>query len=242
MGPSIALACVLVAGCGHIGFQDQRDAPRGDGAGDALTSVDAIDPDATSGACGSTIAIADDFEDGVTAPEWTTLTGTNLTLAETGGLLQIAFGSNVPASQTAGYQSTASYDFTGACVDAEITSIPNPATLAKLTIRIGGPTDCGVIDIDSGMVNAAQHRGASITSLPAFAFDAVADRFLRMREVSGTWYYQASPDGTTWTTFGTVANKFVAQVNTTIRFTGGSNSAVSNGGTVAFASVRVALP
>jgi hypothetical protein len=220
------------------------DGVAGDGvAGDGVgPPADAFDGDAAASACGTTIAIADDFEDGVTGSGWTTLTGTNLTLAETGGLLQITFASNVSAGQTAGYVSTASYDFTGACVDAEITSIPNPSTLANLTFRIGTSSDCGVIEIYSGMINAAQHRGASISRLPAFAFDPVAHRFLRMREVTGTWYYQSSPDGAAWTTFGTVANTFALQVNTTILLTAGTNSAVSSGGVAAFASMRVAIP
>jgi hypothetical protein len=233
---------LLIGGC-RIGFQTGDPATSdGDGGSDGSTIADGFDSDAASSPCGTTMAIADDFEDGVTAAAWTTLTGNNLTLAETGGLLQITFASNVPAGQTAGYLSTASYNFTGSCVDAEITSIPNPATLATMVMRVGSPTDCGEIEIYSGMINASQHRGASITRLPAFAFDAVADRFLRMREVAGSWYYQSSPDGIAWTTFGTVADKFALQVNTTVRFTSGTNSALNNGGTAAFASVHITTP
>jgi hypothetical protein len=242
------LACVIATGCGRLGFQ-----PPSDGRGDRTTGdgsgmpgdgviADTIDLDAAAGACGTMVALSDDFADGVTGAQWTTLTGTNIALAETGGDLQITFASNVSAGQTAGYQSVASFDFTGSCVDAEIASTPNAATLANMTIRIGTSTDCGVIEIYSGMIHAAQHRGASISTLPAFAFDALADRFLRMREVSGSWYYQSSPDGTTWTTFGAVANMFPLQTSTTVRFTAGTNSGVSNGGVAAFAGVNVALP
>jgi len=200
----VALVACLAA-CGRLGFGPERDGATGEGAaGDVAGNGDGIVP----GICSTTVALADDFEDGTPAAEWSVLAGTNLTLAETNGFLQITFGSNVPASQSAGYVTANPMDFTGACVEVEVAMIPNPATIAQATIRIGTPTDCGDISIYGGAINASQHRGASITRFPAFAFDPVAHRFLRMRESAGSWAYEASPNGTDWTQFGSVANTF----------------------------------
>jgi hypothetical protein len=233
----LALVVPLV-GCGRLGF-----GPGGDGAiGDRSGELGGGGEGTPAGSCGTTVALADDFDDGVAAPEWTVLTGTNLTLTETSGVLQIAFASNVPASQNAGYVTTNAMDFTGTCVEAEVAMIGNPATLAQATIRIGSSTDCGEIEIASGMIHASQHRGASITLLPAIAFDPVAHRFLRMRESAGMWSYDASPNGSAWNVLGTVADTFASSTSTTFRVTAGSGNAINDGGIVQYASVRILAP
>jgi hypothetical protein len=95
-----ALAVTLLCGCGRIGF-GVHDA--GGAGGDDDANGDAIiDLDAASGACGAERAAARRFTNSIVEPIWTTLTGNGLTVAQTGGVLQITFANNVPASQTAG--------------------------------------------------------------------------------------------------------------------------------------------
>lgn len=244
---SAIFAACLICGCGRIDFAPLAgDASVGSGGG-----VGGGDPGdaggvpsdvAPAGACGGVVLLADDFEDGAIAPVWTELTGTNLTVAETAGFLQITYGSNVPASQAAGYITTSNLDFTGTCVDVELAMAPNPATLASAEVRIGTPTDCSVFDVTNGQLTGAQHRGASISRMPAIPYDPVAQRHLRLREAAGVWYFEISPDGSAYTTIYTVMNSFPSQTSTTLRLVASSASAVNSGGAVQFAGIRMVKP
>src|SRR5258708_40303030 len=113
------VAACLAAGCGRIGFALPGDAGvSGDGDGGA--TGDGSDAHAMPmGACPSTIALADDFVATTAGPQWTVLVGNGLTTSQGGGALKIAFATNVPASQTAGYQSKSTIDLTGACITVE---------------------------------------------------------------------------------------------------------------------------
>jgi len=66
----------------------------------------------------------DNLNDGITAPLWTVISGTNLSLAETAAGLTITFGGNVPAAQQAGYVTTNTMDLTGRCLTVELTAVP----------------------------------------------------------------------------------------------------------------------
>ena len=65
-------------GCGRIDFSPYADGAGALGDGGAVNATgDAADALVTStSVCPSTVLINDDFEDGVTAPEWSLLTGT----------------------------------------------------------------------------------------------------------------------------------------------------------------------
>ena len=230
------LACLAATGCGRLGFGTvvaASDATSGDASGDG--------DGPSAGVCPPTVVIDDDFEDGAVAPEWTALDGNNLTRAETGGFLQITFASNVPAGQVAGYQQTVASDFTGTCVIAELAELPNPATLAQAEIRIGSSTDCAVVNFNGGQLHAAVHRGANITRLPDIAADLASQRFVRLREVAGVWFFETSSDGTHFVELGNTT-KFASQVNTTLRLVAATGSGINNGGELRFASVRVFGP
>ncbi len=233
-----ALAVVLLCGCGRYGFGPI--AVGGDGAvvGDGGT-VDVGAGDAASGACGTNVQLYDDFEDGVIAPEWTTLAGNGLTVAETGGFLQITFSSNVPASQTAGYKTNAAMDFTNTCVEAELVMAANQTSGAVVELQLGAGQNRADIDVVNGMLQTEEQRGAAVYRGPAISYDPVAHRWLRMREISGTWYFQVSPDGMMYTTVFAEPMEFPLQTQCVLTLAAGSGSAVNGGGVAQFGSVRV---
>lgn len=235
----------MLAGCGRIDFGGvvaaSGDAGGGDGiVGDGGGGGDGGDGAVASGVCGSTVALSDDFEDGVMGAEWKAISGNNLTVAETGGFLQITFASNVPAGQAAGYQQLTAMDYTGACTIVEVNEVPNPATIAQAIIQVGFAVgNSASMSIRGGMIYSTSHNGANVQMPDTRAWDGVAYRFLRIRESNGTWYWDASPDGVTFMQLGMVTEALVNQNAAYLVLDAATSSAQSNGGQVQFASVRV---
>lgn len=235
----------LACGCGRYGFTfpDARggngDGPApGDGGGDTPD----VSGDAVAGACGTNVLLFDDFEDGTVAPEWTVLAGTGLTVGETGGVLQIAFGNNVPASQTAGYRTAATMDFTDTCVEAELVMPADQTSGAVIELQLGAGQNRIYMDVASGMLETEEQLGAAVYRGTPLPYDPVAHRWLRMREVSGTWYFQVAPDAMTYTTVFSYPQDFGLQTACTLTIAAGSGSAVGNGGIAQWGSVRVTGP
>jgi hypothetical protein len=94
----------------------------------------------------------------------------------------------------------------------------------------------------NGMLQTEEQRGAAVYRGPVVTFDAVADRWVRMREVGGTWYFQVAPDGMAYTTVFAEPMEFPLQNQAALTIAAASGSAVGNGGVAQFGSVRVTGP
>ena len=237
----VIAACA--AGCGRFGFDVSGDGRADDGVVADDGTLGASNGDVSTGICPTTVAISDDFEDGTTAPIWTLLTGTNLSLTEAGGVMSVTFASNVPAGQTAGYAQTNPIDYTGACVIAELTEIPAAASGAYVEMRIGiGPTNNVQFEVDQGLLHSVSHNGAMIVRPDMRSWDLATQRFLRLRELGGTWYWEVSAEGAIYTTVASVPRVLVSQTSTVLELFAGSFSAASAAGRTAFASISVLVP
>jgi hypothetical protein len=240
------MTCVA-CGCGRVGFDTS--APAGDGSvpggGDASAPGDGLptsDGTVGTGACGANLLLFDDFEDGIQAAEWSLVAGTGLTVAETGGFLQITFASNVPAGQQAGYITAAKMDFTGTCVEAEVVMTPSAAANGEMRVLMGSGQNIVTIYENGGMLQATEQLGAAVDRMPAMTFDPVAHRWWRLRNTAGTWYFEVASDAVTYTIVYSVPQNFPLQTATTLELIALSGSATGNGGVVQFGSVRVSGP
>lgn len=240
------MAC-LACGCGHIGFGTggaTGDGATGDGApGDGVPG-DGAPPDiAPTGACGATVRVSDDFADGVMGAQWSPVTGTGLTVAETGGVLQITFASNVPAGQSAGYATASAMDWTNTCIVVEVVMVPNAAGGGEIEAVIGAGQNVVSMSAISGTLGALLQNGAQVHRMtPSLTYDPVAQRWWRMRNTSASWYFEVSPDDTTYTTIYTWNQNETGQTNQTLKLIALSGSAVGNGGVAQFGSVLVTSP
>jgi hypothetical protein len=240
----------LAAGCGRVGFDTTHGAGDARSSGDSGLSGDGGGGDgsvgsadgATVGPCGPTVALSDDFQDGVTAPEWTVLNGSGLTVAETGGFLQITFGGNVPSNQTAGYSQTATMDYTGSCTIVELDEIPNAAANGRLQMRLSmGSSNYLMFEVLAGQLYGIENDG-TVMNRYAATWSVSSQRFLRMRERSGTWFWDVSPDGVMYTEVGAITVTIPGQTAASLALYVSTSAGVSNGGQVQIGSVQVLLP
>jgi hypothetical protein len=242
MSMSMSTVALMVCGCGRIAFDPIASGdggaggPLGDGAGVGDVAAQPL--------CGSTVLLSDDFEDGVVAPEWTVASSSGLTLSETGGFLQIQFAnSNVASGLSAGYATTAAFDFTGKCLDVELVTVPDPAKTAQALIEISAPLAHATFFVSGGTLNGSMtnNSGEDNFYAPPATYDAVANRWLRIVENNGSWFFQTAPDAATYTTFFALPYPYSGQGETLYL-----DAASGNGGTmlgqVQFGSVRITGP
>jgi hypothetical protein len=230
-------------GCGRIGFGLPADgAGEHAGNGDSGAPSDALDAPGTASVCPTTALLADDFQDGVTGPQWTVLTATDLTVSETAGVLRVAYAAMSGPTEIAGYRQAAAADYTTSCVIAEINSVPN-ASAAYMDTRVGtGPSDYVGFTIGSGMMSSSLHNGASVMTADVRAFDPVAHRFLRLRMSPTGTVFEASPDDITYSQLGAVTGVFGLATSTQLDLIATTTSQAQNAGNAEWASIRVLVP
>ncbi|MCX5285698.1 hypothetical protein [Streptomyces sp. NBC_00198] len=116
-------------------------------------------------------------------------------------VLSLAQPTTSGATNTFGTTST--WDATGSSIYAQIGTVPtgngNTVTIFKLLVDANNSISmrlrAGVFEL------ARQTAGTTVaTTLPAY--DPHAHRWWRLREQSGTWYAEGSPDSFTWTILG----------------------------------------
>lgn len=186
--------CLLLFGCGRIGFN----AGPGDGAnatGDVGGNQEGAAPDAPL--CGSLAQLAYNF-DGTGAALWMPYMDPGMTVSESGDMLVIPLPDQ--KTGTAGYFSTCTYDLTGQRVFVTAAVVPRVGSRTDMYLAIGSQADAIGINVTSGATQAYRIKGASYTQFASVAYDAVQHKVWQMREAGGTLFWEASPDGTTFTT------------------------------------------
>ncbi|WP_329271950.1 hypothetical protein [Streptomyces sp. NBC_01451] len=102
------------------------------------------------------------------------------------------------------------YEITGSSHYAEIVHMPTGGAYTSFSAIVLGPVDNGTYvrtkySVATGNLtfeNAVGYFDASPTTL---AYDPVAHRWLRFRETGGTFYWETSPNASTWTVRRSVA-------------------------------------
>lgn len=178
----IVVLAVLTA-CGRIGFDD------------VVRAGDDASPD-TPAACAT--MFADDFGDDSFTPLWTVANGTDVTVAESGGVATIALAINA-ADAYGEILSACRHDMRDREVSLEILAVPDgdPKAEMFLELAIDGANRLGIDYFDNNLQQ--YHRvGDVYTALDTISFDALAHRFWRLREVAGEMFWQSSPDRLVW--------------------------------------------
>jgi hypothetical protein len=222
-------------GCGRVGFGSVT----GDGGDDGAGATDAVDALVTNtGICPPTVALSDDFNASTMSPIWTEAIGTNMTIAQTGGFLEIAFGAGTtPSGTTSNYTQATAIDYTEACVTIELDMIPSTAAMGRMIFIVGNSGAFVTFEEDSGTLYS-NRKGGLLDTRP---YDAVAHKFLRLRHHTGTWYWEASPDDVTYTAITSIAANIVP-TPTTVSLQLAAVGGTQNGGMAQFNSALVLVP
>lgn len=140
--------------------------------------------------------LQDDFDDNsIDAAKWDTTAG----VSETGGKLRF-----VPTSSFPEAKSDNTYSLVGSSLLAETATVPTftTGTVSWYAIAwVASNTFVGFHWENGTLYMEEQISG--VQSRTSVAFNAVTHRWVRVREASGTIYWDTSPDGVTWTTLRT---------------------------------------
>jgi hypothetical protein len=204
----LALACA----CGRIGFSAALRGDGGsadavvDGAADASpdASPDAAPPDGASGICGGSRVLSDDFLSSMPSLVWSVTPGSDITTTQGSGELQFAFGSSAPGSAYTTYQEMGVHDFRGGCMVVRQDAAPASATSVYMYSSVNFNTSGVGTYVDGGELQAIYFTtSVSASIVTQAAFDPVAHRYVRLSEDAGTFTWETSPDGVTYTMFTT---------------------------------------
>ncbi|MFJ6905613.1 LamG-like jellyroll fold domain-containing protein [Streptomyces griseoluteus] len=183
----------------------------------------------TSGSAPYPLAqLGDDFDDDVLS--------TTLWPGSYGGVLETNGVARVPVSTVAdaGLQSARVWKLTGSQLAAKLVTVPkangstNAAASMWVTSTTAGTRIGWRYDALTGLLAAMNQTGFSDASPTNLTYNVVDFAWLRVREASGTVYWESSPDGRDWTTRRTMATpSWVGSQTQAVEFpatrTGGTN-------------------
>src|SRR6478672_579168 len=180
----------------------------------------------------STNTLIDNFNDNSTdGGLWNTYGGAGTTVAETGGKLQLTT-STTP--NYGGYFSGATYDLTGSSMYINLASISD-LTLSALEVYFkynqNSDTNSLFFNITAtagGTITAISRVASSNSTVATAAYNSTNHAWLRIREASGTTYFETSTDGVSYSAFGSLANPFTFTTGANIEIGAGTYSAMAS--------------
>lgn len=153
--------------------------------------------------------LTDNFNDNsLDAAKWFTYTEGG-TVLETNNQIEITTDLNGGENDLIA-QNT--YDLTGSQATIKIVDAGNQALAsweAFLLWLQKDSTHFFHFDINQNTIYAQYKNGGSTIEVASASYVAATFRYLRIREASGTTYWDYSSNGTTWTNMASVANPFV---------------------------------
>lgn len=149
----------------------------------------------------------------------------------------------LPASSIAGYYAgiendNTSFDFTASYALAQVVQAVDASTLANQALVVYDSASDSLTNsvkwfIENGTLYARYYLAGVATNVYTVAFVLATHKWWRIREASGTFYWDTSTDGLTWTNRGSAApgiTKTAVNVNLEVS----TYSVVSNPGTGIF--------
>jgi hypothetical protein len=192
---------LALVGCGRYGFSAPRDAAAGSDSRSADAAPD-VPPDAglladALAPC-TRLAISDNFDDGVQSTVWTLLANNPVTVAETGGTLQVTLAT-AGGSHYGGYDSAMLFDARDHCLFVSYVQTPTNESMVEMTfaLRTAANLNVGFV-YHLGVLDPFVNTG-TFTSEGGVTFNPTADKILLLREDAGMFTWEASPDGVTFT-------------------------------------------
>jgi len=150
----VRAACALVfvlVGCGRIGFDalvDAAPAPRCD-----------------------RLAITDNFDDGTQDLAWTHVGSSSVTVAETGGMLEIDLPASMTTAVYGGYDSAAPFDFRDHCMYVTVAETPAVAQGAELFFDVNVADRGTGLDVTNGNLYVFENLSGTLVSLRYVAYE-----------------------------------------------------------------------
>ena len=243
------LVLVLVAACGRVGFDagggsgpgggDGGGGGGGGGGGDGAIDTTPIDALISPG-CGTTTIVASDFSTTTSGFLVSGIVG-NYATSQSGGLQHFDSTGMVTAAAYAFLHQVQSVSFTDTCAIAELVQVPAPA-VAFVYLRLGTATNNVEMRVSNGQISGKFTNGGTSGTVGPLVYDAVAMRFLRIRNVADVYHFEAGPSLAQFpTSLGTESGALVMPSPSTLEL-GLSTTANTTGVSAAFDSVRFLGP
>ncbi|HVK71548.1 MAG TPA: hypothetical protein VM694_44145 [Polyangium sp.] len=151
------------------------------------------------GAPQCTIALKDNFDDGLTDPEkWSNYVEAGASIAESKGNLVVTIESGAPGYAV--HYSTQPYDISNCGAFVQVLEVPNKAAKAYAAFQIGTGSDNAVeISFYQGTLYCHKILADNYTDVAFTEYDPIEHAFWRIREEDGNTFWETSPDAQQWT-------------------------------------------
>lgn len=169
-------------------------------------------------------------------PQWDLYANAGGAVAQAGGDLVVTLQATQPLGYS-GYDSRWKYDIRGSRVFVEVPQTTSVATHAQTDIQILGPNEEFAIIEEAGTLSVEKFVGAAQTTLGATSYVAAQHRWWQIRESAGTLYFEASPDGLTYTQLATAPTPSWASI-VDVALEAGAYQTETNPGTARFAQIN----
>lgn len=153
------------------------------------------------GPCGGMYLVSEDFAQPIdTTWFWEVYAGPGTSSTLDNGQWRLRLPTNSTSDHYAMLLSQRAYDLRGTEMFVENLTVPNPATAAQTSlIAIYDDANNIRFQYEQGKLYAAYKKDDVNMIKAQFTFDPVQHRYWRMREQSGAFYWETSPDGMNWT-------------------------------------------
>lgn len=155
-----------------------------------------------------TATLIDNFNGTSSTPDTTKWDTFNANVSQANGLLNL--NSTLAAGST-GISSDAVYDLTGSVMQIEIISVGNQALTSWEVYPLMAQLDSSNLLfwlVTGGNIQTYKKVANVSTQLSTATFSSTNHRYVRIRELSGTTYFDYSSDGLVWTNASSLANPF----------------------------------
>lgn len=184
----------------------------------------------------------DDFNDNSrNTTKWGNAYSSSATYSETSGKLLITLSSG--GSNYAGYTSTSNYDLTDSYAFVKVPTMCNTATTAEaiLSLHDSGNTNKLEIMQEQGTLYFRHIISGSATNLASVSYNGSTHLWWRIRESSGTTYWETSPNGNVWTTQYSESTPITITA-LQAELSGGTYAVVASPGTIEFDNFNIFDP
>lgn len=148
-------------------------------------------------ACGKMTNLSDDFDDDDV--DWGDIYTAAGTTVSQNGFIEITLPEN-PTEQAWGrLQSELSYDLRDSNLTIEVVGMVSGTAYANISLNPRNTLDELTLNTEEGSIQMLGSMGGKYPINEQVAYNPVNDRWWRLREESGTLYFETAPDGQNWT-------------------------------------------
>jgi len=149
--------------------------------------------------------------------KWLQFTGGSATFTYDATGAQVNFPASSTSSTDGDISSTKVFDLTASYAQMHVITVPSAATSADAELRLKLDGTSWLRWVYEGGTLFAQYRaGGGITTVSSVAYNSSTHAYWRIREASGTVYWDTSTDGASWSNFTSVATPIGITALTTL--------------------------